>query len=352
LPGDFEDVRTDPHAAIPAGTRIAPHGEKTGDELLADVLAEPASDDLRMVYADYLLERGDPRGELIALQLARHRERGAVTARERELLAAHTATWTQPLYNGLAHDSIRFARGFLAGCRTIGSLALRDSVGHPLWATVEQLDSDEIGLVVNPCMRSVRTLRTRLDAALRLVEARHEVRVEELDLSRTPYAGIDDRPFWEGDWRVLLRVGALVRLRTLVLGIGFEEVGPFAPVLASPLGHQLTRLGLVTRGPYPLARWCAVVQEHATLDAVSCHSYGSGSTVTLERERVVLALDEHLGESILHTLQSFGGSTIRQLVISYPHDADRAGLDAIVRRMASVFPEIVPQARYSDARGG
>jgi uncharacterized protein (TIGR02996 family) len=25
------------------------------------VLAEPASDDLRMVYADYLLERGDPR---------------------------------------------------------------------------------------------------------------------------------------------------------------------------------------------------------------------------------------------------------------------------------------------------
>ena len=38
--------------------------------LLAAVLADPGSDAPRQVYADWLQERGDPRGELIELQLA------------------------------------------------------------------------------------------------------------------------------------------------------------------------------------------------------------------------------------------------------------------------------------------
>jgi len=329
---------TDPHVSIQPGTRIAPHGEKTGDELLADVLADPASDDLRMVYADYLLERGDPRGELIALQLAR----APTTVREHLLLDAHLAAWTQPLYDGLAHDTIRFARGFLAGCRTLPNLALRDSVGHPLWATVEELDTTELGLVVNPCLRSLRALTAPIDAVARLSHAQHAVPVEHLDLTRSYY---DDQRRLTWYWDDVFAVGALARVRSLAMQVGFDELGPFAPLLASPLGKQLQRLELAVQGPYLLARWCPVVRERPTL-AIACHG------VTLEHERVLLELGYELDEATWRTLQSFAGSPIRRLVISSPHDVDRVMLDAIVRRMASVFAEVVPQARWSEARGG
>jgi uncharacterized protein (TIGR02996 family) len=38
--------------------------------LLADVLARPQDDGPRLVLADWLAEQGDPRGELISLQIA------------------------------------------------------------------------------------------------------------------------------------------------------------------------------------------------------------------------------------------------------------------------------------------
>src|ERR1043165_6117004 len=82
-------------------------------ELLALVYAAPDDDGPRLVYADALLERGDPRGELIALQIAR--ARGPISdearAREAELLAddARCAGWAQPLS---AVGSCRFERGF------------------------------------------------------------------------------------------------------------------------------------------------------------------------------------------------------------------------------------------------
>jgi len=329
---------TDPHAPIPAGTRLSPHGEKTGDELLTDVLADPASDDLRMVYADYLLERGDPRGELIALQLAPQRD----TARERELLATHVAAWTQPLYDGLKPDSIRFARGFLAACRTVPNLALRDAIGHPLWATVEQLDTTELALVVNPCLRSLRALIAPIDAVARLTHAQHPVLVEDLDLTLSYF---DDRDRLTWYWDDVFAVGALARVRSLALKVSFDELGPFAPLIASPLGTQLAQLELVVQGSYPLARWCPVVREREAL-AIRCGG------VTLERERVVLDLGYGFGENTLRTLQSFAGSAIRQLVISYPHDVERVMLDAVVRRLASVFAEVVPQACWSGAPSG
>jgi uncharacterized protein (TIGR02996 family) len=330
---------TDPHAPIPAGTRIAPHGEKTGDELLADVLADPASDDLRMVYADYLQERGDPRGELIALQLARKGQ----TARELELLAAHVAEWTQPLYDGLAAQSIRFGRGFLAACRTIPNLALRDAIGHPLWATVEELETTELALVVNPCLRSLRVLRAPIESVARLASASHAVPVEHLDLTRESFD--DHERLFSWHWQDVFAVGALVRVRSLALRTEADEIGAFAPLLASPLGAQLERLELVMHGPHALARWCPVVRERPAL-TIACHG------VTLEHDRVVLEIGHQLDEATLRTLQSFAGSPIRQLVISYPHDAERVALDAIVRRLASVFAEIVPQARWSEARAG
>src|ERR1043165_3448158 len=87
-------------------------------ELLALVYAAPDDDGPRLVYADALLERGDPRGELIALQIAR--ARGPVSddarAREAELLTDHArlAAWGQPLSTG---GTCTFERGFPAHLR-------------------------------------------------------------------------------------------------------------------------------------------------------------------------------------------------------------------------------------------
>lgn len=40
-----------------------------GDKLLQAILDNPEDDALRLVYADWLEERGDPRGEFIRVQV-------------------------------------------------------------------------------------------------------------------------------------------------------------------------------------------------------------------------------------------------------------------------------------------
>ncbi|HEY0253108.1 MAG TPA: TIGR02996 domain-containing protein [Kofleriaceae bacterium] len=68
------------------------------DALLDEVLAHPHSDDPRRVYADWLSERGDPRGEFIAVQceLARKLDFDAAR-RENHLLREHRLRWLAEL---------------------------------------------------------------------------------------------------------------------------------------------------------------------------------------------------------------------------------------------------------------
>lgn len=66
--------------------------------LLAAIAAAPDDDRPRLIYADWLLERGEARGELIQIQIALARGGGAVDgealrARERALLEAHQERW-------------------------------------------------------------------------------------------------------------------------------------------------------------------------------------------------------------------------------------------------------------------
>lgn len=68
-----------------------------GRALLAAVVASPADDDPRRIYADWLLERGDLRGELIQLQCElargalRDPRRREIRTRERQLVASNRA---------------------------------------------------------------------------------------------------------------------------------------------------------------------------------------------------------------------------------------------------------------------
>jgi uncharacterized protein (TIGR02996 family) len=89
----------------------APTRAASETELLEQVLRAPRDDGPRLVYADALLERGDPRGEYVTLELTQGRTE-AQTRRAAGLLKQHRAEWLGPLHQVLTHVS--FERGFLA----------------------------------------------------------------------------------------------------------------------------------------------------------------------------------------------------------------------------------------------
>ncbi len=89
-------------------------------QLLRSVLAEPTADEPRLVWADWLMEQGDPRGEFIRLQIANaryRRERGTATdyydrrRPEDVLLRAHRLDWFAELEPLVSRQT--FHRGFV-----------------------------------------------------------------------------------------------------------------------------------------------------------------------------------------------------------------------------------------------
>ncbi|MBA3540389.1 MAG: TIGR02996 domain-containing protein [Deltaproteobacteria bacterium] len=123
---------------------------RSAESLLADIYAHPEDDGPRLVYADLLLERGDPRGELITLQLARSRDPAAPppTQREVDLLKKHGRTWLGALVPALSwgrgYSTTEFRRGFVAAADIIQSVhkKLEPIRADPAWNTVEQLDGE------------------------------------------------------------------------------------------------------------------------------------------------------------------------------------------------------------------
>lgn len=115
-------------------------------ELVAAVYADPAADEPRAIYSDFLSERGQPLGELIALQLARAAGRRGNKKREQALLDQHGHTFW-PGHPGVFAGyvpALQFLdRGF--PCRAFNvwfsdmGERVPPSVGAPGWATVKTL---------------------------------------------------------------------------------------------------------------------------------------------------------------------------------------------------------------------
>jgi len=124
------------------------------EALLEAIYENPADDALRLVYMDYLQDRGDPRGEFIALQMKR---RGHALTRdeartERRLLAAHVDNWVPAeVLSKIQRVTIRFERGFLARChlrqseQPVGSRL----AGHAAWRTVHTITAEGTGFGAN-----------------------------------------------------------------------------------------------------------------------------------------------------------------------------------------------------------
>lgn len=98
--------------------------------LFSAILAAPSDDRPRRVLADWLLERGDPRGEFIVCQLATS---PTERARAKKLLTQHALEWIGPL--PFPVEQWTFAGGFLATVRVrdvAAAQVLRNH--HPLTA--------------------------------------------------------------------------------------------------------------------------------------------------------------------------------------------------------------------------
>jgi uncharacterized protein (TIGR02996 family) len=88
----------------------------TGDiaKLWDEVIASPNDDGVRAVLADLLQVAGDPRGELISLQLLPIEDAAALDRQDRiqQLLRSHVGEWLGPLRD--VAQAARFDRGFLS----------------------------------------------------------------------------------------------------------------------------------------------------------------------------------------------------------------------------------------------
>jgi uncharacterized protein (TIGR02996 family) len=97
----------------------------TEDELVAAVRADPDDDGPRLVYADWLSDRGDPRGELIGLhcKMARLPSRGAAhkayQVEAQRLLVEQEAELARELEGIVTHW--RWRRGFVAELTLLAS---------------------------------------------------------------------------------------------------------------------------------------------------------------------------------------------------------------------------------------
>jgi uncharacterized protein (TIGR02996 family) len=84
---------------------------------LQAIQVNPDDDGPRLVYADWLDEQADPRGEFIHVQVARARAprgepgRAELLRRERDLLDRHRAEWVGPLIDVVSAET--FERGFI-----------------------------------------------------------------------------------------------------------------------------------------------------------------------------------------------------------------------------------------------
>jgi uncharacterized protein (TIGR02996 family) len=196
------------------------------------------------VYADWLVDQGDPRGEFIQVQLALEdearpaSERQALQQREKQLLEAHQPRWLGPLaahvlgehevdhpetYGQVLNYGLRFVRGFLHTFEV-----------HRLYVPVAR------------ALRDLPELRFLRHLAIGHIESEHEEHV---------YPPGPDVPTWEKDQIQFVSIYPLLGVREFSglrsLRIGEEtdfdsylgnEYGPSCHTYCSPLAELVEKM--------------------------------------------------------------------------------------------------------------
>lgn len=240
-------------------------------DVLAEVLANPADDGARLVYADILQQRGDPQGELIALQL----QPSLTPAQQKRVDAlvnnkAQVAKWLGPLA-AVVHEPV-FRRGFLAEAKLVLKTARHHTelMQHPSWATVERIDTKAVSAVGSPAMISLRRVHgLPIEDVAELVKQTKPSLLDELGgLVWDPEGELDDGAAHLAAWDALTSVGALTSVRSLGIDVRWQTVqargiGPavFDWLIHSRLGKQLERLSVFFSNESPeVAAWLPVFE--------------------------------------------------------------------------------------------
>ncbi len=273
---------TAPIAAALAALEAAlqTQGAQAGD-LLANIYANPNDLALRAIYADSLQERGDPRGELIALQLVADPS-AAQRRRERELLDLHGAEWLGTLRVAVTSRH-RFTAGFVsdAGVDPDKALAVADA---PEWATVCALTlhaQDEPmpwAFLRGPRLRALRFVGGLETPHLAdLVATRDPWQLEAIGV-RLPNRGV----FARAEIDLITR---LAKVLPALHEISFYETTPaaLAWLWSTPLGRRISRLR-VSSDIESVPRWIAAdLPAHVTSMEVSYNDGWHAWTCDLTR---------------------------------------------------------------------
>jgi len=131
---------------IPLVARAPRPTRASGDELLAQILADPDDDGARLVYADHLAEHGDPRGEYLVAVLRDPRSPRAI-----ELFGKHRDEWQRDALQFCS--SVQWARGFICAVTAKGAAFARHGAKLLAREPIEEL------VLTSPSIRDLKKLR-------------------------------------------------------------------------------------------------------------------------------------------------------------------------------------------------
>lgn len=257
------------------------------------VYADPDADEPRMIYADALQARGDPRGELIALQIARAREQRHVpTQRERILVQRIADACAGPLAPLL--DGFELARGFVVRCTTkTGARATESLARHPAWATVEELYTADRNVLWNRHLRA-RRLGVHGEEMTLLARAAYELPYEmiggfvHLAHRGTRYAQTGAL-FSPSQWSATMASAAFARLRALSVDVRSLPGGRLLRLLANRVGAALHHLDVWI--PHDVEELAALARTFGDVVLPRLTLRGPwlfGATLALEHGRALL----------------------------------------------------------------
>ena len=193
--------------------------EKIQQRFREMIYAEPDNDDARLVYADYLQERGDPRGEFIALQYAR--DASAPESFEYKHLHFQVEsmcyTWGQrfigedlPGFEFPTGEAVYFYKGFFAGVLGIQTTSAQNLITrveafkYPLIMKLElfsypnpSIHNINVARIADsPLFRNLTYLGVKYasnDAALSIANSAHLRKLEGLSLQHNQLSEVGVR---------------------------------------------------------------------------------------------------------------------------------------------------------------
>jgi uncharacterized protein (TIGR02996 family) len=226
----------------------------SAEELLRQVYLNPHDLELRAVLGDVLQSLGDPRGELIALQLAAQQSRSTrqQKKREKELIAQHGRAWLGAIEPVIHKSGVKFEAGFLAQARAGMHETRRTqaAIGCDEWSTVHTLDVEPwiqenvAALIGHDSMRSLRVLIGAHESVFTIARP---LLLESLALRYSNELAV----------RLIADCRSMPKLRRLDLGVTWIEPGELQ-IWGSPIGTNLQELA-VQAGIDPLP-WILAAQ--------------------------------------------------------------------------------------------